>query len=65
MEESGYEVRNMRLRTSSLIFEYDDSTTIGREENKKLNNLLQALLDNNDSELFRNPVDVKGNPQRR
>mmetsp|Transcript_49382 Transcript_49382/g.56883 ORF Transcript_49382/g.56883 Transcript_49382/m.56883 type:complete len:232 (+) Transcript_49382:31-726(+) len=35
-------------------------TTIGREENKKLNSLLQALYDNADSEVFRNPVDVKG-----
>jgi hypothetical protein len=36
------------------------NTVIGKEELKKLNIILQSLLDNNDSFEFRQPVDWKG-----
>lgn len=36
---------------------FSTSTLMGREENKKVNQLLQNLLDSNDSFEFRVPVD--------
>ena len=36
-------------------------TPLGKEELKKINNILTSLFDNQDSYEFRNPVDWKGN----
>jgi len=38
----------------------NSQTIVGKEEGKKLNTIVQSLLDNNDSFEFRQPVDVEG-----
>lgn len=39
-------------------------TPLGKEELKKINNILTNLFDNNDSYEFRQPVDWKGTSNR-
>jgi len=38
----------------------NSQTPIGKEESKKLNTIVQSLIDNNDSVEFRQPVDIDG-----